>query len=82
LSKLDRMTNNRRSTIFGSSGMVQGPKNAPAILLYRREEPASSGCVLCGGAKKTRRARRRASRKRSRKGRRTLKRGDRRTRRR
>ena len=41
-------------------------------------KPASNGCVLCGGAKKTRRA----TRKRSRKGRRTQKRGARRTRRR
>jgi surface protein len=81
LSKLDKMTNYGRSTIFESSGMVQGPNNAPAILLYRREEPASSGCVLCGGAKKTRRSRR-TIRKRPRKGRRTQKRRARRTRRR
>ncbi len=59
--------------------------NKPAVSANKpatTSKSASSGCVLCGGAKKSRRARRRVSRKRLRKGRRTQKRGAKRTRRR
>jgi hypothetical protein len=56
--------------------------NRPATTTNKvANKPASSGCVLCGGAKKTRRARP-TRRKRVRKGRRTQKRRARRTRRR
>jgi hypothetical protein len=76
------MTNEEKRMIFKSSGMTRD--NQPRML-YKpagaSNKSASSGCVLCGGAKKTRRGRR-TMRKRPRKGRRTQKRRARRTRRR
>jgi len=82
LSKLEPMSNEDKERIFKSSGMMRDNQ----IRMFRNlagasNKPASSGCVLCGGAKKTRRARR-TIRKRPRKGRRTLKRIARRTRKR